>query len=123
MPPEPRPPITREQAVRRIVADHLHATLQTVGPLPGGYSGGSLFHVRAQFGRAPRDVVVKLGRIKGHQDVPDDAPLQRVYGARSWSHAPTHALLRARKLPVYDLFAESFPTDDVPYFWVAMSLL
>ena len=109
--------------MRRIVADRLGGTAQAVSRLTGGYSGGSLFRVHALFDKTERTVVVKIGKVTGLQHIPDDAPLQRVYGARSWSHAPTHALLRARGLPVYDLLAQDFPSDAVPYFWVAMSLL
>src|SRR5688500_686394 len=102
--------VTREEAVRRIVVDRLRGQVHGVGPLAGGYSGGSLYRVSALLGKVERAVVVKIGRVKGHQEVPDDSALRRVYGARSWSHAPTHALLRARGLPVYDLLAEDFPT-------------
>ncbi len=115
--------VTREDAVRRIVTSRLGGAVISVAPLTGGYSGGSLFRVRARLADGVRDLVVKLGRVKGAHDVPDGDALRRVYGARSWSHAPTHALLRSRVLPVYDLIAQDFPTPDVPYFWVAMSLL
>jgi hypothetical protein len=115
--------VTREDAVRRIVVGRLGGAVVAVASLAGGYSGGSLFRVRARLADGERDVAVKLGRVKGLPDVPDGDALRRVYGARSWSHAPTHALLRARGLPVYDRLGEDFPTADVPYFWVAMSLL
>jgi Phosphotransferase enzyme family len=114
---------TRDEAARRIVTERLLGSVRSLGPLPGGYSGGSVYRVRARLGGGERDLAVKLGRVKGAPEVADGDATARVYGARSWSHAPTHALLRARGLPVYDVLGEAFPTADLPFFWVAMSWL
>jgi hypothetical protein len=111
------------EPLRIVVEWRLGGTLLEAGRLEGGYSGGSLYHVRARLEGDERRFVVKLGRVHGAPVVPDAAADARVYAARSWSHAPTHALLRERGLPVYDVLGESFPDDEVPYFWVAMSLL
>ena len=57
--------VTREDALRRIVVDRLGGAVVSVGSLAGSYSGGTLFRVRARLADGERDVVVKLGRVKG----------------------------------------------------------
>jgi hypothetical protein len=69
-----------------------------------------------------REVIVKLSKARGSL-VTDDLDQARIFVARSHNLRPVHALLRAHRLPTYDLLASEFPSAEVPYFWQAMSAL
>jgi hypothetical protein len=62
---------TRDAAVRRIVTERLLGSVRSLDLLPGGYSGGSVYHVRASLGGRERDLAVVLGRVMGAPETAD----------------------------------------------------
>jgi hypothetical protein len=118
-------PHSQLQVIRHILRTTLGADLVSTTAIDGGFGGGSIYRSRMRFAgqSLERVVIVKLSTVQGTRIVADDDVDARIYGARSWSLAPVHALLRERGLPTYDLLGHGFPSADVPYAWVVMSSL
>ncbi|MBI3970431.1 MAG: hypothetical protein HY332_04000 [Chloroflexi bacterium] len=111
------------RAVGLIVSRWLAGSMVAASALDGGYSGAAVYRVRVREVGSEHDIVVKLDRPRGPNPITPADTAVRMYSARTWSVPAVHALLREHGLPVYDLLGWGPPTEDVPFFWVAMSAL